>query len=703
MAGKKKPERPQSVPPDAHWVAKDNAWELGAGKARTRHGPFRYWRADGTLMMECVLQAGVPHGPYRRFHENGELSQEGLFVEGAYHGKRTFHGSDQPTTEPRAEASLAPQVWKSELDCELGQVVAVRHFDRAGNRINSDGSPVPPRPKGVAEKAEYRFEDQTWVDVGLDKEGKRHGRLKRWNGAGRLVEETDWEHGLRHGASRAFGPDGKVREEGRFRRGERTGVFRFYSEDGRVEAEREFHGGALTGHAEEYDDAGQLELEETYVRGQRDGVFRLKTTFWNPAVAEVQGSWRKGVPESPWTLMGHDGVPLELLEMGTSDGALGSAPVFTDTAQPGEVWRTQGKAFEDSGQRNLALVAWARAASAEAQVQPLWSALARLAIPVTGARGARILTEAVRQGDAAALLTGLRIGATAPRVLEQLALRLDRASRSRAALDLINAAILLTPEEADLWFTRAQVLMSLGLADAAEREAHALASADPERSELLLDLGRVLFCDFGFWPGQVPLEGESSGALARSMEEITEVLEVLATRLHRTRAELLERVKDGAKWLPPNLESLLPEGPVKLKAHKARGKTPAVDQTRGLAKSPEVPALMRSARNDWAALTWLCWAVGLDAVKRPEALAPRAQLGAAAVWNDKRLSRCRERLEGKGAPAGRVEWEGMELESMHPGLLAVAEAEWAGVHAVMSWLVDAGAPGLWHETPRAKG
>jgi hypothetical protein len=116
-----------------------------------------------------------------------------------------------------------------------------------------------------------------------------------------------------------------------------------------------------------------------------------------------------------------------------------------------------------------------------------------------------------------------------------------------------------------------------------------------------------------------------------------------------------------------------------------------------------VPDLMRAARNDWAVLTWLCWAVGLDAVKLPEALAPRGQLGAAAAWNRGRLARCRERLEGKGARSLRFEWEGMELEAMHPRLLAVAEAEWTGVDAALTWLVDAGAPGLWHEATKAKG
>lgn len=703
MARQQKPERPASVPPEARWVAKEHRWEQGEGKGKSRHGPFRYWREDGSLWSECVLQAGVPHGPYKRFHPDGSLAEQGQYIEGAAHGLRVFIASEHPGAEVRTDEGLSPAIWRTEQDCELGQVVAVRHFDRQGNRVNSDGSPVPPRPRQVTERAEFRFEDQVWAELAVDKEGKRHGRLKSWARDGRLLEEADWEHGLRHGALRRFGPQGKVQEEGRYRRGERTGVFRFFGDDGLPLSEREFHGGALTGHAEEYDDAGQLELEETYVRGERHGVFRLKTQFWDPRVAEVQGSWRKNAPESPWTLIGHDGVPLALLEMGTTDGGLGSAPVFTDAAHSADVWAQQARAFEEHGHRNLALVAWARAASASARVAPLHEALGRLAIPVAGPRAEKLFREAQAQGAADALLSGLRCGASVWRVLQELAMRLDRAGRSRAALDLINAAILFAPDEVGLWFTRAQVLMSLGVVDAAFRDAHALAAADPESSELLLDLGRVLFCEFSFWPREARVVGEGAARVARDRDEVVEALQVLASRLSRTRAGLFERVRPGLPWLPPAAEALLPEGPLQLKVSRGRGKNKAVDQTRGLARSPEVPALLRAARSDWAALTWLCWAVGLEEVGLPKKLAPREGLGAAVAWTAQRLERCRERLEGRGEAGPRVEWEGLELAAMHPGLLAIAEPELRQVHAALAWLTDGEAPGLWHEPPKQPG
>jgi hypothetical protein len=253
------------------------------------------------------------------------------------------------------------------------------------------------------------------------------------------------------------------------------------------------------------------------------------------------------------------------------------------------------------------------------------------------------------------------------------------------------------------------VLMSLGLADAALRDAHSLASADPERSELLLDQGRVLFCEFGFWPSDARLPAPATGAArdalkpVRSVAEVADAAQVLASRLHRTRAGLLERVRPGLPWLPPELPQLLPEGPLELKVGKARGKARAVDQTRGLARSPEVPALLRAARNDWAALTWLCWATGLGEVALPEAPGNRPELAPAAAWNAQRLARCRERMKGEGAAAFHVEWEGMDLESMHAVLLPVAEAEWQEVQAVLAWLTQPDAPGLWAEPAKARG
>lgn len=692
MAKQAQPRRPQSVPQEARWVAADRTWVLGTGKGGSRQGAFAYWRADGTLAHECAFKSGVHHGPFRRLHENGEVAQQGQYVEGELHGLCTWVGSSGPTTEAR-HVEAGPAVWKTQVEYELGRVLATRHFDRAGERVNADGSKLPQRPKAASEKAAWDAGQGAWVDQLVDKQGKLHGRVRSWTPDGRRLEEADWEHGLRHGMARRFGPEDRVAEEGRYRKAGRTGVFRFFTEDGKVAAEREYHGGQLSGHTEEYDGGGELELEETYVRGLRDGVFRLRTSFWNPKVHEVQGSWRKGVPESPWTLMGHDGVPLQWLEMGTQDGRLSEAAVFGDRPQPAQAWRAQALQLEEEGRRNLALVALARAAASEALVEPLLAGLSRLAIPVAGPRAEKIFDEAARAGTAAALLTGLRTGASASLVFERLAAMLDARGRSRAALDLVNAAVLLEPERPQALGTRALVLFSLGASEAGLRDANALASADPEQSEALLDYGRVLFGPLDFWPAHEPLAPKGPvppAAPMRGLPEVQAAAAVFATRLTRLREALLGRVSGSVPWRLPSLDALLPGGPVKLKERVREKKSRAeVDEARGL-EATEVPALLKVARADWAGLCWLLWGAGAQAIELPQALAPPEQFAAALAASGERVLRCRDSRQG-----ARFEWEGIDVDGLAPWMRAMPEAEWSQAHGVLKWLASEDVASPW--------
>ena len=84
----------------------------------------------------------------------------------------------------------------------------------------------------------------------------------------------------------------------------------------------------------------------------------------------------------------------------------------------------------------------------------------------------------------------------------------------------------------------------------------------------------------------------------------------------------------------------LPQGPLAL----ARWETSITDETDA---GPEtiavvidetldctglqIPALMRLARAQWAALTWLCWAVGRSEVQLPGKIEPPPEFSAAVV------------------------------------------------------------------------
>ena len=723
MAKPEAPPRPASVPPDARWVEEDREWESGGlSRAGKKHGQFRYWRADGTLCNECVLREGKPHGPFKRFHESGEVSQEGRYVDGELHGLRVWHGTDQPTTEQRLAPGMGEAVWRSEMKYDMGRVVSVRHFDRAGKRVCPDGSPYPARPGSVGESAEYHPEDAQWVELTVDRSGQRHGKVRVWSRDGALLEEAEYEHGKRHGVARLFGPGGAVREEGRFREDERTGVFRTFGEGGALESEREYHGDALEGLSERYGAGGEVELEEHWARGVRHGAFRQAGGFRDLAVSALEGEWDQGAPAGTWSFLAADGRAIRTMEFEPrrTSAQLAGSPVFSDVARTAEGWESLAVELEAEGRRGEALVARARAAATSLRVQPLLDALEHDAVPWDDAHADAAYDEAARDGEPGAgrLLELLRLGATPARVLRALAVRLDQGQRSRAALDLVNAALLLAPSRVEALFTRALVLMSLGLDARAEADAQTLAPSAPEDSEFLLTYVRVLFPTFDFWPARTKPHTTYDGLPerpARTLDEVRDAVQRYATRLQRVREALLRRVRPGVRWVPPDLAALLPKGAVELRQFEFEaegegddGGTISVDEEMGLealAAEPEVPALLRTARGDWAALCWLCWSAGLKEVAVPRRLAPPRAFGAAAGMSAQRLWRCRDRrlTGGAGARASGAPgftWEDVEIDELPPPLVSMPEAEWAEVQALMKWLAYEHARSPWQDDLR---
>ena len=227
------PPRPSSVPAEARWVVADKEWELGNltddGK---KDGPFRYFRADGSMCNECQMLAGGPHGEFLRFHESGEISQKGSFHEGQLHGTRTWIASTKTTSEKMHGPQIAESIRRSEMDYVGGRVIAVRHYNADGVLCAPDGEAYPDRPGDVAANAFFR--DDTWIAGEVDDEGKRRGTWKTWTDEGVLVEESNYEAGELHGEYKAFFADGSLSAEGQYEDGSKTGTF-VYQRRGDVE------------------------------------------------------------------------------------------------------------------------------------------------------------------------------------------------------------------------------------------------------------------------------------------------------------------------------------------------------------------------------------------------------------------------------------------------------------------------------------
>ncbi|NMO15885.1 thioredoxin [Pyxidicoccus fallax] len=639
--------RPPGVPPEAEWDAGDQEWAHGAlDDGGEKHGPWRFWRADGTLCNECILQHGKPHGAFKRFHENGEVSQDGQFVDGALHGARTWYATDGVTTERMHENGVSETVRKTVMVYDHGRVIQVRHFDAQGQRVvPGTGEPYPERPASIPAEAEFREDLGQWALVRLDAEGERHGLCQFWTPTGELVWESEYAHGQRSGRYRS-------------------------SAEG------------------EYAD---------------------------PRVAFDEGQSEADLVCGIWSLLDKDGQVVLTRDLGIAQGEaeLMRSPVFSNQPRTALAWREHANACLAGKRHREALLALARAAACDQRMELLVELLSRVTLPRLP-ESARETAEAVVEeaGQSwAPMVDCLLRGGDAAMLLRGYAVLLDQSERPRAALDFINAALLLAPERTPYLFTRGLILLNLGLDSQALKDADTLAPVESGTAAFLRTYTRSLFPRFDFWPARETPHSTYDGlpeAPGQDLEAIQRVIQKYATRLHGLRSALLTRFKPGAvpPWMPPDVSELMPGGPVDLAVEEleAEDETVSIDETLPI-EQMGLPDLVRAARADWNALTWLLWACGESRVAMPRKVSPPENFGHAAGMASQRLWRCRDRrvTGGQGARMSKspgFQFEGVEIDELHTNLVGIAERQYAEMQAMFLWLINASNVSPWQDNLR---
>ncbi len=687
-------ERPAGVPAGAKWVEEDKEWMLGSvstdGK---KQGPYKFWRADGTLCNECNMVDDQPHGPFKRFHENGEVSQEGHFERGALHGTRTWFSTDGETTERMHEGRMSKNVWRSEMDYVRNTVVAVRHFDKEGNRLLPSGERFPERPAGVSAEAEYHEKHEQWAAGNAREDHSKVGRWRYWYKDGTPKEDLNYVDGKKNGPAKVFHENGQLFEEGTYKDDERQGLWKRFGED------------------------GKLELEATF----KDGSLHGRYTDWDPDLAKlyaVEGmtgllsEYDEGVPAGGWHLLGAGNKRLVSRDFGVigSQETLGDSPVLANVRKSAAEWLALAETCISERRFGEAIVAQARAAARSAKVDGLEASIAKLALPATpeGAESlsAEILEEASEHYPD--LLAGFLRGAAPAALCRALSIVADKANRAFAALDLINAALLLAPEHKDYLFTRGLVLMRLGLPEQVKIDVAELETAQQGSAAFLGDYNRVLFPKFDFWPSKLTPETYYDGlpdAPSQDLEAVRKIIGKYAKRLTLIRQALGKYVRLDVPWMLADLERLAAGAElVEDSWENDEEEEITIDETLSLDEH-ELPDLLRLARGDWAALTWLCWSVGESSITLPAAIKSPADFGKACGMAVQHYWRVRDKvhMDGYGARRSNVpgfSWEGIEIDAMHPALAGIAEQEYAEVAAVFRWLTDESNRSPWQDNLR---
>jgi hypothetical protein len=132
--------RPKGVPEAAYWDDADGEWVFGLVDSNgQKHGPYAYYRPDGTLQNIANNVHGLPHGIAYRVHENGEFSQICEFKNGELVGLRSYIRTKSKTTEvffDGASPNIKKIVQNYENDSEL------TFWDWEDNEVDAHGKPL---------------------------------------------------------------------------------------------------------------------------------------------------------------------------------------------------------------------------------------------------------------------------------------------------------------------------------------------------------------------------------------------------------------------------------------------------------------------------------------------------------------------------------------------------------------------------------
>ncbi|MEP6654130.1 MAG: hypothetical protein ABJA82_12275, partial [Myxococcales bacterium] len=425
-------------------------------------------------------------------------------------------------------------------------------------RLLASGALYPERPRGVPADAWYTEDAQTWETGVVWGEKGLNGRRMRWSNSGTLRLVESLREGKRHGFMQSFDDDGALLWEAYYDDGRLSGAFRM--------------AGVVPGH-----------FADERVRGQR-------------------GSFLDDQAVERWQLLDQGGATLQERDLGVplDAAALAQSPVLLGHQQPAEAWRVLARQLFAERRVGEGLLAAARAVARAGVAADLLEALSErtMLLGGDGARGEAaqaVERSAANPTDAPVILIdALKRGGEASTLLWTLAKALP--DHDQAALDLLSAALILSPEATEPLATRTLLHATLGHLAAARADVERLSASSPEQAAFLDQYLRIYFPRFAFWPAAETFPGaedELPLVVARTREEVVQVIRRYATRLGRLREALQQRLADqednddndddnddgngngneagnhaaseaAAAFMIPDLAGLLPDGPLPL-------------------------------------------------------------------------------------------------------------------------------------------
>lgn len=661
------PVRPEGIPPAARFDPELGGFEIAeTDEHGRRSGECRVFRAtDGTLDWVCTYREGVRDGPFTRFHPNGQTAQRGRFAQGILDGEVVAYASDGATDLLLQPCCVPPGAWELRSRYHGGRLVRQVFYDREGWPLTRAGTRWPARPATVDPDAEYDDDSGLWL---LRNElDERRLLLRRYTADGVPLSETEYHYGKKT-RERRLNAAGLPRDE------------HFFDDDGL------YHGPSTRWFTESH------------------------TPYPDGRIREERGQFWHGQPVGSFTWLDQETNVVARRELGAglTDATLMASEVFApelDHTNAEQLWELTEHLLRARRVRE-AVVAAARASARAGSAERLGPWLDRVRLAVTNDVATEIGEWLVGRPELTPndAISALLLGADVPTALRTLAGLLGRAPG--AAMDLAEAAVLFAPEAVPARITRALLRLERGWTALVLEDAAHLESAAPYVSEHLRRAVRAYFPEFRFRPHDDVLdpvpEDTPDVDIQQPLDRIRRQVGVYATRLVRLAALSRERLGDArSPWAWPDLGHLLPDGPIELERTTALVEDEtengvevteiSIDEALGL-DGESVLAIATAVRGTWAALCWLCWAVGLDAVALPDAIRPRSEFAAAANMAFSRYARSQDQTRtggllsrARGVPD--FVWEGTNITELDRRFVPLPLAEYTELRALFFWLM----------------
>lgn len=656
--------RPPGVPSDAVFDAQEGAWQVGMRDALGRlEGDVVVFRDDGTPRLRYTCRAGRREGPFRSFHPHGGLASEGRYEDGKPAGVLARYASDAPGSEPLRNCCVPPGATELRLHYREGQVAREEFRDVEGRALRPDGSQLPIQPVGVPEDADYDDRTARWIE-------RRRLDAERFQ-------------------TRAFDEHGECRE-----------VVEFV--DGKMRRRRTYAPGV-----------GLCEDSHFDEQGRRHGMFFRRLDEGSPyadtSIQSEEGFFEHGHPVGSWSLKAGDREVRSL-----SRGRLPSEAALLDLAdieltEEGSVrCRQEAQAALGTDRPREALWWAARALAYDATDATFATLRDALVVPITSAQQEawdQTLLNHTRLSTLDVLDT-LFAGAAPALALRTLASHLPVGTP--AARDFVEASMRLDANDPRTWAHRALLRLDTGEPELAQEDIEELERRG--ETDAVADLraaSRILFpvwsfrCDVEFTlpPNREALEM----AVAQPLAAIQNTLGVYATRLATVRRALATHTGATARpWFPPDTGQFLPKGDLELRSFRAEiiddtedGEERVeveIDEAMFLNASRCVRDLMITARADWDAMSWLCWAAGLETLSLPESLRPPSEFAPMVNETMLRAWRALDQLRTRGLVSRNrgipdFVWEGLGIETLPRGMAEIASRQYLERRALFLWLL----------------